>query len=478
MLAESRVLRLAEQVAGSKTDALKNQLERSKIQISVDSTVPNSSLTTRVLLTTLSRLPGRIYLDASTVPNPLAKEFEKVVFKIRPERPLVLTSENSVDGAIHLHIGAGIAGAINLVPEGYGGHIIRGPKRIRPKRPANGLGAIYTAALGAAEAFKTMADVLPARRIDHEYLRFCPVSLSTDLQRVPDLNSFELSLTLAGLGAVGSGIALILSHLPFSGKSLLVDREHYAIENVETYSLGGASDIGKWKTDIAASVLTNFETASFNNEVSNLTCEIDAGTQPAYPIVLSGMDNVEARYDVQRLWPQVLIDAGTGDTMLGFYDACRSGPCLMCFLPTNEGPSATERLAEITGLSLERLSRGDDILTADDLIGLSDKEREKLLPYLGAKVCGLAQAFGLTNLESDGYQPAVPFVSLQAACLSVGRLISILLDLRDQRNLVQYDALIGPNMATIEQLKPVLKCYCQERSTVIQAIRTARYGSQ
>src|SRR5882724_6048652 len=140
MLAESRMLRLAEQVAGSKTDALKNQLERSKIQISVDSTVPNSSLTTRVLLTTLSRLPGRIYLDASTVPNPLAKEFEKVVFNIRPERPLILTSENSVDGAIHLHIGAGVGGAINLVPEGYGGHIIRGPKRIRPKRPANGLG--------------------------------------------------------------------------------------------------------------------------------------------------------------------------------------------------------------------------------------------------------------------------------------------------------------------------------------------------
>jgi hypothetical protein len=194
------------------------------------------------------------------------------------------------------------------------------------------------------------------------------------------------------------------------------------------------------------------------------------------------MDNVEARYDVQRLWPRVLIDGGTGDTMLGFYDATwrsgRSGPCLMCFLPRNGSSSALDHLAEITGLSVERLARGDDRLTEDDLIGLSDKERDKLLPYLGTNVCGLAQALGLTELESDGYQPAVPFVSLQAACLSVGRLISILLGLHDQRNLIQYDTLIGPIMATTEQLNPSPNCYCQERSGIVQAVRTARYGSQ
>lgn len=147
-------------------------------------------------------------------------------------------------------------------------------------------------------------------------------------------------------------------------------------------------------------------------------------------------------------------------------------------LPRKKSPSVLERLAEITGLSAERLACGDDHLTEDDLIDLSDKERDKLLPYLGAKVCGLAQAFGLTEFESDDYQPAVPFVSLQAACLSVGRLISILLGSRDERNLVQYDALIGPMMATTERLNAAPKCYCQERSTIVQAIRTARYGSQ
>src|SRR5437899_1923513 len=105
MLAESRVLRLAEQVARFKTDTLKNQLEQSKTQISVDSAIPNCWLTTRVLLTTLSRLPGRIYLDRSNVPSPLAEEFEKVVLKISPERPLVLTSKNSVDAAVRLHVG-------------------------------------------------------------------------------------------------------------------------------------------------------------------------------------------------------------------------------------------------------------------------------------------------------------------------------------------------------------------------------------
>ena len=36
------------------------------------------------------------------------------------------------------------------------------------------------------------------------------------------------------------------------------------------------------------------------------------------------------------------------------------GPCLICLFPADRsGPSAAERLAQITGLSLERAMRGD-----------------------------------------------------------------------------------------------------------------------
>ena len=60
---------------------------------------------------------------------------------------------------------------------------------IRSARSANALGAIYADALGAAEAFKHTARVLPARRVIYRHLRFCPVTLGPDLGRASDLPS-------------------------------------------------------------------------------------------------------------------------------------------------------------------------------------------------------------------------------------------------------------------------------------------------
>lgn len=77
--------------------------------------------------------------------------------------------------------------------------------------------------------------------------------------------------------------------------------------------------------------------------------------------MLTALDTAAARRDAQRLWPDRLIDAGTGDTMLGIHDhehGC--GPCLICLFPTDRfGPSTAGRLAEVTGLPVERAMRGD-----------------------------------------------------------------------------------------------------------------------
>ena len=55
------------------------------------------------------------------------------------------------------------ARAVRIVPEGYGAHIAGlSTAVIRPDRPGNAIGAIYTAALGAAEAFKRTARCYPA----------------------------------------------------------------------------------------------------------------------------------------------------------------------------------------------------------------------------------------------------------------------------------------------------------------------------
>lgn len=97
-----------------------------------------------------------------------------------------------------------------------------------------------------------------------------------------------------------------------------------------------------------------------------------------------------------------------------------------------------------------------------------------LAPHLGKPVCGLAQAVGLADLGADGYQPAIPFVSLQAACLAVGRLIASQLSLRPRGNLVQYDGLIGPQATTTEEMRQRPGCICATRTTVIEQVRNRR----
>jgi hypothetical protein len=89
-------------------------------------------------------------------------------------------------------------------------------------------------------------------------------------------------------------------------------------------------------------------------------------------------------------------------------------------------------------------------------------------------VCGLAQGLGLTVLNAAGYQPSIPFVSLQAACLVTARLIAHTMGESVTSNLIQYDALIGPHRATIDEMGRRPGCTCEMRSSVIEKVRARR----
>lgn len=475
----SRCLLLAQQATGRDASELERALSASRVTVSVDPGMPVALLTARVLLTTLRRGPGQLTLERGSVPNPWIEELVTAVAAVDPEQPLMVTS-SSADPGVWLHIGAGHAHAIRVVPDGYGAHIAGDPSvAVTPTRAANPLGAIYAAALGAAEVFKWTAQVLPARRVLHRHLRFCPVTLSSDLTSAPHLSSpLVCDLTQVGVGAIGTGTILVLHELRAEGRLVAVDRQRFGPENRGTYSLGGAAEAtaAPWKADMAHQALPRFDVTPFRRPISELPAAVDGGHVPWFPVVLTALDTAAARRDAQRLWPDRLIDAGTGDTMLGIHDHEHSrGPCLICLFPTDRsGPSAAERLAQVTGLSVERAMRGDDPLTQEDLAQLTAEQQQMVAPHLGKPACGLAQAVGLTSLGTDGYQPSIPFVSLQAACLAVGRLIADQLNLRPSGNLVQYDGLIGPQAATTEEMRQRPDCVCATRTTAIEQVRHQR----
>ena len=475
----SRAVRLAAGASGRGESELECALESARVVVSVDPSLPSALLTARVLLTTLRRLPGQLVLERDGLPRAALDEIAAAVSAIDPERPLSIARGRGA--TVRLHVGAGRADeAVRVVPEAHGAHVagLRSAV-IQVRRPASALGGIYAAALGAAEAFKYTAQVRRERRVLHRHLRFCPVTLSSDLGAAPMLaRPLELELTLVGVGAIGTGVVLIISELDASGRLLVVDHESFAAENRGTYSLGGAAEVAAAppKVALAQAALARFDVLPFPYPVENLPAAIDRGEMPRFPLVLSGLDTPEARRATQRLWPDRLIDAATGETMLGLHEHVHgAGPCMICFFPeARGGASAVERLSEISGLPVELLARGDEILREEHLDGITAEQRAQLVQHLGKPVCGLARALGLTALDGGDYRPSVPFVSLQAASLAVGRLLARELGVVTLQNLVQYDGLFGPQTATLEQMRATPGCYCQTHAGTIEKVRALR----
>jgi hypothetical protein len=83
---------------------------------------------------------------------------------VDPERGLSIEALPAQETTVRLHVGTSACGsAIRILPERYGARVMRGttslPVSIRRVHP---LGAVTGASMGAAEAFKTMAQVSPA----------------------------------------------------------------------------------------------------------------------------------------------------------------------------------------------------------------------------------------------------------------------------------------------------------------------------
>lgn len=475
----SRGLRLGAEVTGRSERDLEVALEGSRVVVSGDPDMPMAVLTLRVLLTTLRRGPGTLVLERGELASRDVEALAASVDGIDPERRLQIVRTAAGEPTARLHVGPTHGSAIRLVPEGFGAHVAgQRSAAIRPVRAGNPLGAVYTASLGSAEAFKWITRVLPSRRVLHRHLRFCPLTLSSDLAVAPDLpHDLVFELALIGIGAIGTGVVLLLDELGASGRLLAVDLQRFGKENRGTYSLGTQADVmaAPWKVELAKAGLPLFDVIPFCRPIEELPEAIDSGTAPWFPTVMTALDSPEGRRAAQRLWPDRLIDAGTGDTVLAIRDYEHGGRCMICVFPPNrEGPSGAERLAEATGLSVSRAMRGDDPLTEEDLDGLAAEQRAGLEPYLGKPVCGLAQPFGLTSLDPGDYQPSIPFISLQAACLAVARLVAQSVDYHTGSNLVQYDGLVGPQRATIDQMRRVPGCTCQTRASVIELVRARR----
>ena len=480
-LEHSRVLLLGTRSSDIPESELESALNRSVTAVTIQGDSSGAIETAALLLGMLRRMPGHVVIVDRSLPPGIASELARSVDRIAPDNPVSVRSAEPKDATARIHVGATGHGpnAIRVVPEGYGAHLLADPaETLAVSRSPNRLGCMFAAALGASEAFSANAQVRPHRRRQATHISFCPVSLTSDLYAAPDLTARTLDLALVGCGAIGTAMAVIISGLPFTGRLLAADRQVFQLENVGTYSLGTMDEVHNRvpKVNVVEACLHGFEVIAVHGELADLPGLATAGSIPWPKLMLCGLDSPEARRTAQRLWPDRLFDAATGDTTVGVHDTYPTGPCIECVFPLNTGgPSALERLADATGLSISILGR-DEPLTEADLVGVPLDKRQRLLEHIGAPKCALAKAYGLTDLGADGYRPSVAFVSAQAACLGVGALIAHLIGI-ERPTLFQCDALRGPHLAIAEHLVPRPDCYCQRHRTRVAAVRASRIPS-
>jgi hypothetical protein len=475
VLEHSRGVLFASQVSETPPGELYAHLNDAVVGVSLEPDLPGAVPTARFLLQTLRRLPVKLRLDPNGLSAPLIADLVAAVNSIDPSRSVAVSNVGTTTCAVH--VGVERRGkAIRAVPEGHGGHLVVDPDiELSPTRPPSGLGVVFTASLATTELFKDAAVVQERRVRRLPITSFCPVSLSSDLEAAPDLpTETTVQLALLGVGAVGTAVVSILSQLPISGAILLADRQTFARENIGTYSQGGVQDIGRSKIELAVEHLDNWDIHSHFGDVDELPRLIDEGTFPWPDVVINALDSSEARHSGQRLWSSRLIDVGTSYAVVGLRDLIPEGPCLQCVLPLRKsGSSSLEQLAEITGLDVGYIAV-DAPLELEAILNLPPEQRSRLEPLVGTPRCGLASAFGWSSLDSGGYQPSIPFVAQQAACLAIGRLVAHLTAVSTVQTEVLYDTLLGPGQLHVEALRSNPDCYCQVHAQRIEAIRRSR----
>ncbi len=472
---QSRMIRAAAKATGGRESELEQTLNAAATHLRVDPSLPGALETAYLLAATLLRGPGRITIDERDLSAAQLAPLHHLTAALRPGEELQLAAPPA--GATRIAVGERPA-EICVIPDGHGARLHREGTPAQLRAPSI-LGVLLACALAAGEAFKDAAQISEERAIRHSGLAFCPVTLSAELDAAPATPAgWQPALTLAGVGAIGTAHTLLLAGLARGGLAVLIDRQTYAPENLGTYTLGEHTDAtaATPKVKLAERTLAGWRTHTHQGDIATAIRAIDAHELPWTPIALAGLDSADARRDAQRLQPDRLLDAATGDTAVGLRDARAEGPCLACMLSKPAAPAPTKALTDL-GIPLALAQAPGEAVVDQQLIALapSAKARGILAAQRGTPICGLVRAIGLTALEAEDYMPSVPFVSQQAACLTVGRLLAIQTGIDEGLpSFYQYETLNGPGQAIRQSRRADRACNCQQRAETIAAVRRER----
>lgn len=350
---------------------------------------------------------------------------------------------------------------------------------------SNPIGARVAACLGVVEMFKRLASVRSERGPLVDGLLFSAYTYKCGEEdpgpALPERIVLPIFL-LGGCGAIGNGIAELLAAMQPSGRGVLVDRQCFGEENLGTCVLMRVTDIGGPKAEVLATVLkaAGMDVVGIKSTIAELAPRL--GLELPYPVVvLGGLDKIESRHELQRLWPDVYLDGAISSF------GCQVsrhpwGEDVACALDVFQVPlvSSDTVAMKLTGLPLERLHDPEARVEQRD-VDAAPTEHQKawLRARLGQSICSVVPAAVLAAISRDHhpdrFEPSAPFVACLSATFVVGELVkhatgsaSVLAPR------FQMDVLQGPQRGDLFDEACGAKCECVTRKKNIERVRAAR----
>jgi len=184
-------------------------------------------------------------------------------------------------------------------------------------------------------------------------------------------------------------------------------------------------------------------------------------------LVVAGVDNVETRHDIQRLWPRAVIDMAAGGftSQVIVKHLADSGQCLLDAhtIPPNE-ETTVERLARISGLETGRIANDfEQPVSAEDVAHAPAELRDSLdeARRAGKPRCGYLTELNLREESSEAeFAPAVPFVTAFSGIVAASETIKHLIGASNGSLQFQFSFQSGRGRRTTRLCAST--CECQE----------------
>lgn len=358
---------------------------------------------------------------------------------------------------------------------------------------ANPIAALMAASLGVAEVFKRVYELRPQTAPLFPKTQFSLLTFqanSFDGERALPLTTHLPDCVLVGAGAIGNGIALLLSQLKWRGNLHVVDYQEYGNENKGTCVL---LDNQEWLGDSKAKCLADWLGENSSLKVTYQKAKVEDARSSEYvqnlavDLVLTALDDVEARHDAQLFWPSLLVDGGINPAGCAVVTHRLDQPkaaCLRCMfeLPRRDLTDA-QRLA--TGLTAESLQDQEKLLNDADIEAATESMRPWLREMQAqgktrCSVVGEAMAKRLgANFDRD-FRPSVPFVATAAAALVMAQTVKSLVypDLEFTHHFQIESLFRGPDcsVTTIRRASP--NCICTVHRQAIERLQLDRQRKQ